>query len=101
MWYRPKDQNYYNRLAFVSKIKKMVESKLDFFQIIPINPTIPYSYHNGKTSIDSIERYKYESQFKRTFTIIRLKLSDGSYVKLQELRTKHLMPLYQFLSKEI
>ena len=101
MWYRPKDQNYYNRLAFVNKVKKLVESKLDFFQIINITPTIPYSYNNGKISIESIQRYKYDSQFKRTFTTIRLMLSDGTYVKLQDLRTKHLIPLYQFLCKEI
>ena len=99
MWHRPKDQNYYNRLALINKVKKIVESRLELHQPLPITPPIPYSYNHGKKSLDSIERYQYKSRFKRMFTIIRLHLDDGSYIKLQELRTKHLTKLYQILSQ--
>jgi hypothetical protein len=101
MWHRPKDVNYYNRLALVNKVKKLVEARLAMFQSIPFEPAIPYSYGGGKKTLDSIERFQYESCFKRIFSVIRCKLSDGSYVKIQELRTKHLTKIYQVLSAKI
>lgn len=98
---RKKDVNYYNRLALINKVKKLVESRLELFQPLPINPPIPYSYNKGKISLDSIERYQYESNFKRLFTIIRLHIDNDTYVKLQDLRAKHLTKLYQYLSDKI
>lgn len=98
---RKKDVNYYNRLALINKVKKLVESNMELFQPLEINPPIPYSYNHGKISLISIERYQYESNFKRLFTIIRLQMDNEDYIKLQDLRAKHLTKLYQYLREKI
>lgn len=90
-----KDANYYNRLALASKVKKLVETFIQFNTPLPID--VPYTYNGGKKTIISIERYKYMSQFKREFTVIRVAIDDGTYVKLDKLRTKHLTAIYQQL----
>jgi hypothetical protein len=101
MWYRPKDVNYYDRLAILSKVRKIIKARLEMFQSIPFNPPIPYSYNGGKRTLELIERYEYYSCFKRTFSVIRCKVSDGTYVKLEKLRMKHLLKIYQVLSSKI
>jgi hypothetical protein len=98
-WHKPKDVNYYNRLALINKVKKVVENKMNFSDPVAFEPPIPYSYNGGKVNILSIERHKYMSNFKREFTNIRVLLEDGTYVKLQALRSKHLIEIYRILAE--
>jgi hypothetical protein len=98
-WTRPKDVNYYGRLAMVSKIRRYVDSKMDFGVPLIFNPPIPYSYNGGRKLIINIERYQYMSVFKREFKTIRCELDDGRYVRLADLRMKHLVEIYKQLPK--
>lgn len=99
MWQQPKDVNYYGRLALINKIKKYVDSHLPFSVPMPLAPPIPYSYNGGKKLIVNIERYQYMSCFKREFKTIRCQLDDGTYVRLVDLRMKHLLKIFELLPK--
>lgn len=98
MWHTPKDVNYYNRLALINKVRKIVLKNMDFENPIQFPIPIPYSYDGGKVAILWIERHKYMSSFKREFTNIRVRLEGGEFVSLQKLRPKHLIEIYKVLT---
>lgn len=99
MWQRPKDVNYYARLALLNKVKRIVDATMEYGQPKAFNPPIPFSYNGGRKSILSIERHQYMSCFKREFKTIRCQLDDGTYVRLVDMRMKHLLEIFQDLSK--
>lgn len=99
MWTMPKDINYYDRLALVNRVKKHVIKTMDWETPFTFDPQIPFSYVGGAKYILNIERHKYISVFKREFTTIWCRLSDDTYVRLIDLRTKHLIEIYKQLKK--
>ncbi len=99
MWTQPKDVNYYGRLSLINKIKKYVDKNLTYGVPLPLNPPIPFTYNGGKKSIINIERYQYISCFKKEFKTIRVQLDDGTYVRLIDLRMKHLLKIFEILHK--
>lgn len=99
MWQQPKDVNYYGRLAMVNKVKRYVDSHLEFGVPLMFNPPIPYTYNGGRVLIMNIERHQYMSVFKREFKTIRCLLDDGRYIRLIDLRMKHLVEIYKQLPK--
>jgi hypothetical protein len=99
MWQQPKDVNYYGRLALVNKIKKYVEARFDFGVPFIFPEPIAYSYNGGAKKMLNIERYRYMSVFKREFKTIRCLLDDGTYVRLVDLRLKHLIKIFDALQK--
>lgn len=101
MWHTPKDVNYYNRLALINKVRKIVLKNMDFENPIQFPIPIPYSYDGGKIALLSIERHKYISEdFKREFTNIRVLTDKEKYIRLQELRPKHLIEIYKVLTNK-
>lgn len=98
-WQTVKDNKYYDRLAMISKVRRYVESKMEFGVPLTFNPPILYTHHGGKKLIMNIERHKYMSEFKREFKMIRCLIDDGTYVSLKKLRMQHAVDIYKQLPK--
>jgi hypothetical protein len=100
VWYQhKKDVNYYMRLKLVGVIKAHVDETFQFNSPVNFDPPLPYTYSGGKVSMISIERFKYMSQFKREFTVIRILLDNGEHIPLAKLRLKHLLKISKLFSK--
>lgn len=87
------------RLKLVGAIKAHVDEEFEFNSPVAFVKPLPYTYSGGKITMISMERYKYMSQFKREFTVIRILLDNGTYVPLTKLRLKHLLKISQIFSK--
>jgi hypothetical protein len=98
-WYTKKDTNYYIRLSQINAIKKYVDANLNVNEPLEFVKPLPYTYSGGKITMVSMERYKYMSQFKREFTVIRVLLDNGEHIPLAKLRLKHLLQISKLFLK--
>ena len=98
-WPQPKDTNYYTRLNLISKIKKYVETHLEYDVPYVFEKPIVYEYHGGCRKMINIAKYKYMSFYKTEFTTITCLLDDQTFVRLIHLKNRHLLKIYQALPK--
>jgi hypothetical protein len=87
------------RLKLIGAIKSHVDNTFDINSPVAFVKPLPYTYSGGKVTMISMERYRYMSQFKREFTVIRVLLDNGEYIPLAKLRLKHLLKISQIFSK--
>jgi hypothetical protein len=89
-------QDYADRIALISKIRRIVQKSFELNVPLTFSPPVTFTHSGGKVSIVNIQWYSYWNEhFKRPFSHIRVALDNGAFVRLEKLRTKHLLPIYQ------